>query len=724
MTAHQVGETRHFRDFIDILHRRYRLILAIGILGAAAALAVGLYIPPMYTAQAQLLFAPAQSSPEGSPSDEMAVQTQVTMLTSYSHLQRVHKRLSSEGKPQQEEPAADGGSDQSPTDQLLAFLNAIPHALVSKADAVQHDSSRPEAVSPELTLEDLQHGLNVFRESHSRVIAITFRSSSAAEAALVANEVAKVYVETQKERNELERAKELEKINNWVQRLKEEVKQTDAAVQGFRIEHALGEDRNTDITSRQLADLNSQLALARREFSNRQERLSLIQYFKQGTRSAAEVIEALDNAELTDLYRQELALQVSDVKRSTLLNDGAPGLQPMDARLKEIKQKISQGIEQMMKQLEGEVQIAGSRVRSLEQRVSALQAASSAAAQPEVQLRELQRKATASAQLYDKLLQRQMEMRERLEAPSDVRILSLAAVPNEPSSPSPLLFVPPALVASSIAGGLLAMFFERLDRGMRSENDVNFVLGSSCIGLVPQVSRLRNMRPHHFLLNNPFSAYTEAIRSVTVAALELTNPRRMPKTFLITSSTPQEGKTTLAISFAAYAARLHRRVLLVDLDFRNPAVLREIGVDGGNGVLDLLDGHPLAEVVRYIPELGLDCLSLPDHPTDPLAFLASAQAPHLIRKLSEYYDCVVIDSASLLGTTEARLLASMVDKIIFVVKWGSTRQEVAQNALKLLSSAFDAERQAEIVSTVITQVDLKKHARYRFGDIGESLSRV
>lgn len=724
MTVHQADETRQFRDFIDLLHRRYRDILIIGILGAMVALIAGFYIPPTYTAKAQLLFAPAQSNLDGSPSDEMAVQTQMTMLTSYSHLERVHKRLSSEARFQQEAPETSRENEYSYVSQLLSLLGDLSQALVSKADAVQHDASRSETASPELTLEDLQRGLNVYRESHSRVIGVTFRSTSPTEAAMVANQVAQVYIETQKERNELERANELEKVNNWVQRLKDEVKQADAAVQSFRIKYALGEDHQADVASRQLADLNNQLSLAKREFSSRQELLALIRYFKQGSRTTAEVVEALDNAELTNLYRQERALRVSDVKQSTTPNSESSIVQSTDARLKEVQQKIAQGIDQMMKQLESDTQIAGSRVRSLEQRVSALQAASSLAAQPEIQLRELQRKATASAQLYDKLLQREMEMRERLGAPADVRILSLASVPDEPSSPSPFLFVPPALVASSIAGSLLALLFERLDRGMRSESDINVVLGRSCIGLVPQVSRLKNMRPHHFLLNNPFSAYTEAIRSVTVAALELTNPRRKPKTFLVTSSAPQEGKTTLAISFAAYAARLHRRVLLVDLDFRHPAVLREIGVDAENGVLDLLSGRPLAEVVQYIPELGLDCLSLPDHPTDPLAFLASEQVPNLIRKLGESYDCVVIDGASLLGTTEARLLASMVDKIIFVVKWGCTRQEVAQNALRLLPSAFEPERPVESVCTVITQVDLKKHARYRFGDIGESLSRV
>jgi hypothetical protein len=85
----------------------------------------------------------------------------------------------------------------------------------------------------------------------------------------------------------------------------------------------------------------------------------------------------------------------------------------------------------------------------------------------------------------------------------------------------------------------------------------------------------------------------------------------------------------------------------------------------------------------------------------------------------------VIDGAPLLSATEARLLASMVDKVLFAVKWGSTPREVAQNALELLRRSGSGERDLQdTLAAVITQVDLKKHARYRYGDFSESLWRL
>ncbi len=91
-------------------------------------------------------------------------------------------------------------------------------------------------------------------------------------------------------------------------------------------------------------------------------------------------------------------------------------------------------------------------------------------------------------------------------------------------SPNPILFMLPALIIFSICGSFLAVVLERLDRGLRSERDINDALGISCIGLVPQLPRMRVTRPYQYLLAELFPAYTEAIWSA-VATLQLTEPR-------------------------------------------------------------------------------------------------------------------------------------------------------------------------------------------------------
>jgi cellulose biosynthesis protein BcsQ len=201
---------------------------------------------------------------------------------------------------------------------------------------------------------------------------------------------------------------------------------------------------------------------------------------------------------------------------------------------------------------------------------------------------------------------------------------------------------------------------------------------------------------------------------------------------VVSSSIPGEGKTTLALSIAAHIVTLGRRVLLVDFDLRQ-GTARGGPNDPGSGLVEdlILQDRPLTELIlRHVGESGQDYLPMAAYRGDPLALFASEQISSLIRQLRECYDCVIIDAPPMLGAIEARLLASMADKLLLVVKWGSTKRELAQNALSQIrgsgrfrrdrSGRFSCDR-GDLAMAILTQVDLNKHVRYRYGDVGELL---
>jgi polysaccharide biosynthesis transport protein len=371
-----------------------------------------------------------------------------------------------------------------------------------------------------------------------------------------------------------------------------------------------------------------------------------------------------------------------------------------------------------------EMEKAGAAVqKAIQERRGSEQNASGQERESDGSLRELLHHAGTSAQLYDGLLRRRKELRDRQEtvAPG-VGIQVLAGVPNRPSSHNPILFIFPAFILFAIGGSWLAVVLEQLDRGLRSEQETGDALGISCIGLVPLLPQMHAIHPYQYLLTEPFSAYTEAIRSA-VATLGLAAPTPTSKVVLISSSVPGEGKTELARSLAAYVGVLGRRVLLIDLDFRQGSPLGEFDDTAERGIVDLsLQNRPSAELIRHIAKAGLDYLPIAGYRLDPLALFAREQLPRLIHQLRERYDCVIIDGPPVLGSAEARLLPSIADKLLFVVKWGSTRREVAQNALSLLRDPdhLDMDR-SDLAVAIVTQVDLKRHARYRYGDAGEFL---
>jgi succinoglycan biosynthesis transport protein ExoP len=264
-------------------------------------------------------------------------------------------------------------------------------------------------------------------------------------------------------------------------------------------------------------------------------------------------------------------------------------------------------------------------------------------------------------------------------------------------------------------GTLLALLLERLDSGMRSAKQVEQELGLPALGLVPRLERLkRNQKPHQYLLAKPLSAYAESLRAI-YTSLQLSDVDSPPKVVLVTSSLPQEGKTTLSLSLATFAASSGQRVLLMDMDLRHPSVHRDLKVTPERGVVEYLAGeHELDQVVCQDEDSGVWYLPIKRQTANPTDLIGSRKMRELFRQLRESYDFVVVDSAPLLGVTDSKLVALLTDKVIFVSQWQKTTKDTAKNALANLREA-----KASIAGVVLSQVDVRKHAQYGYGDVGQ-----
>lgn len=715
----------NLQQLVNILRRRRRSILAIALAGTALVFLVSAMIPPQYTAKAQIVFDPQatdlgdgrQSS--GAAETEAIVQTDITALTSRPFLQRVLDNLSQD--PGFRAAAQPPRGFRWLGDVLWRNTGARLRELMSGSTA--SDTSQGQSLTPsqQRRLDAFERNVNVYQERDSHVIAVTYSATSSGQAAMAANRIAQLFIGGEQERKRAEANRIEQWLNQRIPEVATGYEQDETAVQNYLTGHNLAEPNPNGVSDQRVAELNRELATAESDLAKRQAQLASIRDLRQRGSNVDAIVGQLDSPADTDLLRRRDALVQAQAEATVTYGANHPKAQQLAAQLQEIRRALADEANRAVDRLTSEVRATSDRALSIRQQLAGLQSAKS---QAEPRVRELNYQAAATGQLYEGLLQSRARLHTQQETSlPELRILSLASPPDRPSSFSPFLFILPSLIAFAIGAGLVSVASERLDQGLRSDYDVTSALGIPCVGLVPRLRGVRKRRPHRRLLTEPFAAYAEAIRTV-IASLQVADSRGIPKTILVTSSVPGEGKTTLAVSLAAYAAHIGRRVLLVDLDLRHPGVLREVGGKAQGTILDvILQGSLPEDVVQRRRGFQFDYLPASRRAYDLFPLFADERMPQVLMRLRERYDLVIIDSPPLLAVTETRLLAAMVDKILFVVKWSSTRRDITQHALNLLrNTGLLGGDQVGTANAVVTQVNLKKHAEYRYGDIGESIA--
>jgi len=223
------------------------------------------------------------------------------------------------------------------------------------------------------------------------------------------------------------------------------------------------------------------------------------------------------------------------------------------------------------------------------------------------------------------------------------------------------------------------------------DNPVVRKLASTPVGSERKTTQKIDLNPalldeHLVSLTEPFSLASEQVKKLRTKII-LSAPERLPnKTILVTSAVPREGKTTIALNLALSLAQgLDEYVLLVDCDFRKPEISKYLGMEFNRGLSNYLTSDmDLSSVLVKTDLSRLTILPMGIAPAKPSELLASERMKHLIKDLqSRYQDrYIIFDTTSLMSTTEADMLASQVDGMVVVLRYGETDREVVKQALK------------------------------------------
>ncbi len=409
----------------------------------------------------------------------------------------------------------------------------------------------------------------------SNVINISFSSLNPKTAALLANEIPEAYIVDQLEA----KFEATEKANSWLTEqlaeLEVKVVESERAVEIYRDQYGLADTSGSSLADAQLSELNSQLIVARAslaEVEARHEQLTrLLQGTTQGVETAAEVMSST-------LVQQLRAQEAQALSRASELSveygPKHPRMLQVQAEIIEIRERIRTEVERIAVGLEHEVEFARTKVASLEGSLNAAQGETSSQNKEAIQLRALQREAAANRALYETFLNRFKETSttQGLES-SDARVISKAEVPGGPSYPDRNRLLTNYILLGFFGACGLVLALQLLNPGMTNPEQVQHVLGEYVIGLIPIIPG--KMLLHDYVLEKPNSSVIEALSSIKFA-LALSDPDHPVKAVQITSSVPEEGKTSLALSLARVVAAAGKKVIIVDGDLRRSSIGKKL----------------------------------------------------------------------------------------------------------------------------------------------------
>jgi len=706
----------NLRAILRVLWRHKAVIAGTVLILTTLSVIILYQLTPRYAATARVLLdsrdreiAKFDSAGTGVPGGAEAITSEIEIIQSQRLAEKVIRELRLYDDPEFNNELRPEGFMQS----LRSTIVGVAQFFTGKEEEqmtpieLQFDKERVAII------DSFLNRLKVARLGESRVVSIKFESINPETAVVAANTTAEFYLVEQLEA----RFEATQRATSWLSErlsgLREQVEQSESAVEAYKREAGLIQGKNVSLTAQQISELNTQLIVAQGERAEAEARLRQATSLLESADDVGSAAEVLASPLIQSLRREEADIERRLAELSNEYGDKHPRLISTRAERDDLRDKINAEVNKIVQNLRNEVSVVRAREASLRASINDLGQRMGDLNESEIELRALQRVADADRQLYETFLARFKETSTQEDVPNNAsRIISPAELPRAPSYPNKPLIVLLVLTGSLILGLVLAFALEQLAPGFFSLEQIEDFLGVPALGLVPTIGNNKG-RPEKYAVTNPLSELNEAIRTI-YTAFSLTHAGQPPKVLLVTSAFPKEGKTTLSVLLGRVLAMLGKRVLLIDADLRRAEVHKRLELPSTPGLVDILSREAsLVEVVQRDKASGLYVVPVGRASPNAAELLNSERLEAVLDSASAEYDLVIIDSPPCMAVADARMLTHFADATIFVTRWGVTRREVVALALRQIQEAGGT-----IGGVVLSRVNVRRHATYGYGDSG------
>jgi polysaccharide biosynthesis transport protein len=709
------GDSVHLREYLAVVLKRKWLILSLAVV-VTSLVAIQMYrLPSIYEAQTTIQIMPTRASilTTGgagnliiNSGDPNYWNTQLQKLKTQKLARQVILRLDLQHNPIFFGANQGGGllaglrrvaarAKPTPTPQAEA---GVPVLSDSELSADQLTPQQAQALEP---YEDaLRAGLTIDPVEKTNLVEIHFQHTDPEMAANVANKLATIF----RENNILEETQGSDRADKMlgaqIIELQAQIQRDEAARLNYMKSHdlPLGDKPGQDFTALRLSTVSSQLQAAEADRKDKEAAYnSAVKTLQTSGKWAVPQVQANPavvklREKIGDLGEQRAALLVN-------YTEEWPGVQRIDKQLKSLHEQLDKMPDEIIAGMKTNMEAAKDKEAKTRSAYLTELSAANAHSTAQLGLGDLSQRIETNKQLYHTYLQRQKELEITADdrASGNITTVEEARTPREPIGPARARNIVVALLLSLAVGVGLAFLLDYLDDTLKSAEDVDRYLHLPTLALIPAPRESRRLlaRGGHepepaaatalALIEDVRSPVAESYRHLRTSLL-LSSAGQPPKTVLVTSSQPSEGKTTTVVNIATMLAQTGADVLILDCDLRRPRVHAHFGLPNSRGVTNYLSGdQQVSELVQTYDKLpNLKVMTSGPVPPNAAELLGSDEMRKLLYVLSENFTHIVIDSPPAISFTDASILSTMVDGVMLVVHGGRSSRAVVRRAKQQL----------------------------------------